>query len=88
MGQRADVWIATRAKKDVVIIPTSYVRRDAAGAYCYVDRAGRVEKARVWLGIQGRDTLEIREGVRVGDTALAPVTPGAELPLSRRWVSP
>jgi HlyD family secretion protein len=88
MGQRADVWIATRVKKDVVIIPTSYARRDAAGAYCYVDRAGRVEKARVRLGVHGRDTLEINEGVRVGDTALAPVTPGAELALSRRWVSP
>lgn len=88
MGQRADVWIATRTKKGVVIVPTSYVRRDTAGAYCYVDRAGRVEKARVRRGIQGRDTLEIRDGLRVGDTVLAPLTPGAELPLGRRWVSP
>ncbi len=88
MGQRADVWIATRAKARVVNIPISYVQRDAEGAYCNVDRAGRIERARVRLGLRGRDTVEISAGLRAGDTVLTAVAPGAQLAPGRRWALP
>lgn len=88
MGQRADVWIATESRPQVINVPTGFVQRDAQGAYCYVDRAGRISKARVGLGLNGRDAIEITRGLRAGDTVLAGLTPGAELATQRRWSQP
>jgi HlyD family secretion protein len=88
MGQRADVWIATQTTAEVVNVPTAYVQRDAAGAYCYVDREGRVSKARVRLGVQSRGAIEVTQGLAAGDTVLASPRPGAELATRRRWKQP
>jgi HlyD family secretion protein len=88
MGQRADVWVATQARAQAVNVPTAYVQRDGAGAYCYVDREGRVEKARVRLGVHGRDAVEVTQGVSAGDLVLTAPVPGAELATGRRWKQP
>jgi len=88
MGQRADVRIAAEAKTNVVSIPTAYVQRDAQGAYCNVDRSGRIARSRVRLGLQGRDNVEITEGLQAGDTVLIARPPSLELAPHRRWAQP
>jgi len=88
MGQRADVRIAAETRADVLTIPTAYVQRDAQGSYCNLDRAGRITRTRVRLGLQGRDTIEVTAGLQAGDTVLIARLPGLELPTRRRWAQP
>jgi hypothetical protein len=42
----------------------------------------------VTIGLVGRDAVEIVDGVRAGDTVLAPIKPGGTLPDGRRWTTP
>jgi hypothetical protein len=85
IGQRADVWITTQTKPDVVRLPLQLVQRDAQGAYCYVDRDGRIAIERVQLGTPAKDAFEITEGLRAGDTVLSPRDVAGVLPAGRRW---
>lgn len=88
IGQRADVWITTDTRPDVVRVPTGFVLRDDAGAFCNVDRGGRVAVVRVRLGLLGRDEVEVAAGLRDGDTVLAPLKPGGTLRVGTRWSRP
>jgi HlyD family secretion protein len=88
IGQRADVWITTQIKPDVVQLPTQLVQRDAQGPYCYVDRGGRIEVARMQLGAVAPEALEITRGLRAGETVLSPRDAGGTLPVGRRWKRP
>lgn len=53
----------------------------------HVDRAGRVARERVRVGIVGRDEVEVVAGLRAGDTVLL-AAPGATLRVGARWVAP
>ena len=85
IGQRADAWIEVDRKKDAARVPASFVRRDAEGAFCWVDRGGRIGRARVTLGLAGVDHVEISAGLAPGDTVLDAIDPGASLTEGRRW---
>ena len=85
IGQRADVWIATQARPAVVRLPIDFLQRDEEGAFVDVDHDGRVAVARVEVGVVGRDTVEIVDGLREGDTALAPIKAGGTLAAGRTW---
>jgi HlyD family secretion protein len=88
IGQRADVWITTDRKDDVLRIPNGFVRRDDGGTSCFVDRGGRVATVRIKLGLVGKDVVEVTEGLREGDVVLAPLAAGAPLPERRKWLRP
>ena len=88
IGQRADVWITTQAKANVVRVPMAFLRRDADGTFCHVDRDGRIAVVRVKLGAVGRDMVEILDGLASGDTVLAPLKPGGSLATGRTWKAP
>ena len=88
IGQRADVWISTQTKANVVRVPTGFLQRDADGTYCDVDRDGRIALVRVRIGLIGREVVEIVEGLNQGDTVLAPIKPGGTLAEGRRWTTP
>jgi HlyD family secretion protein len=85
IGHRADVHIALERRPDVVRLPITFLHRDEAGEVVYVDRGGRIERARVKTGAVGRDVVEIVSGVSAGETVLDAPSPGAPLPLGRRW---
>jgi len=88
IGQRADVWISTHTKAAVIHVPTEFLQRDGGGAFCNVDRDGRIGVARVTIGLVGRDVVEIVEGLDAGDTVLAALKPGGNLADGRRWKAP
>ncbi len=88
IGQRADVWISTQTRTATVRVPPAFLQRDDDGAFVNVDRDGRIGVARVKLGIDGRDTVEILEGLDAGDTVLAAQKPGGSLAAGRRWEAP
>jgi HlyD family secretion protein len=85
IGHRADVHIALERRPDVVRLPIGFLHRDEAGEVVYVDRGGRIEQARVKTGAIGRDVVEVVSGVSAGETVLDAPSPGAPLPLGRRW---
>lgn len=85
IGQRADVWIEVERRRDAARLPAAFVRRDAEGAFTWVDRGGRVARARVTLGLAGREHVEVLSGLAAGDVVLDAPEPGAALPEGRRW---
>ena len=85
VGQRADVWIELERKAGTVRLPLTYLHRDARGAFCFVDRNGRVARVPVTVGMAGSDVVEIAKGLAPGDAVLSSVAGGAELADGRTW---
>jgi len=85
IGQRADVHIALERRADVTRMPLASLRRDADGAFAFVDRGGRIARANLQIGAVGRDVVEVREGLQPGDTVLDALDPGGALTVGRRW---
>ena len=74
VGQRAEVYIEVERKSNVLLIPTKFIfyRDNKPGVFCKVnDRA-------IWrpitLGIRGRATTEVAEGVQVSESVCMPAT--------------
>jgi HlyD family secretion protein len=82
LGQKADVWIATDRRDDVVRVPRGFC--DARAGGCLVERAGRATRAAVELGLVGRGFVEVVRGLAPGDTVLRPPRADAELEEGRR----
>lgn len=85
IGQRADVWIEIDRRRDVVRLPLTFLRSDAAGAFTWVDRGGRVARVALTLGLVSGEHAEISAGLDAGDVVLGAVEPGAALAEGRRW---
>jgi hypothetical protein len=84
IGQRADVWIEVERRPDVARVPVAYLRRDAAGDHCLVDRGGRIRRTPVQVGLRGSDLMEIAAGLAPGDLVLDPGARGGDAE-GRRW---
>jgi HlyD family secretion protein len=74
VGQRAEVYIEVERKSNVLLLPTKFIfyRDNQPGVFCKVsDRA-------IWrpitLGIRGRETIEVSEGVQEGESVCMPAT--------------
>jgi HlyD family secretion protein len=85
IGHRADVHIALEQHTNVPRIPLAFLRRDPAGAFVFVDRAGRIARAPVQLGMFGRDHVEVAAGLMPSEIVLEAPTPGGALTLGRKW---
>lgn len=85
IGQRADVRVTLERRPNALRLPIAMIYRDARGPYVYADRGGRIALIRPVFGITGRDAVELRAGLSEGDRVLAATTPGATLPVARRW---
>jgi len=84
IGQRADVWIEVERRPDVARVPVAYLRRDAGGDHCLVDRGGRIRRIPVRVGLHGSDLVEITGGLATGDLVLDPGARGGDAE-GRRW---
>lgn len=87
IGHRADVHIALESRSQVTRVPLAFLRRDTAGSFVLVDREGRIARAAVRLGVMGRDMVEVKAGLKPGDTVLDARTPAGALEVGRRWSS-
>lgn len=87
IGHRADVHIALERRTQVPRLPLAFLRRDAAGPYVFVDRDGRIARVAVQIGVMGRDKVELKSGLRPGETVLDARAPGGTLEVGRRWSS-
>jgi HlyD family secretion protein len=85
LGQRADVWIEVARRDGVVRLPLDFLRREGRGTFCFVNRAGRIARGDVSVGLVGRQHLEVTVGLSEGDVVLDALEPGGILPSGRRW---
>lgn len=87
IGHRADVHIELERRAQVLRVPLAFLRRDASGTYVFVDREGRIARAPVQIGAMGRALVEVRAGLKLGETVLDARAPGGALAVGRRWSS-
>lgn len=87
IGHRADVHIQVERRENVIRIPLAFLRRDAASAFAFVDREGRIARTPVQIGAIGRDFVEVTAGLRPDDVVLDAPAPSAELGVGRRWTA-
>ena len=73
IGQRAEVFIKTREKKNVLIIPDTFIVWWNNGSGVFIDKDGRAAWRPVKQGIHGDGTVEITEGLNEGDTVIIPL---------------
>jgi HlyD family secretion protein len=83
IGQRAEVYIETARKENVLVIPQRVVvwRQQQPGVY--VIENGRAYWRKIALGIEGRNQVEVKEGLQPGRAVLIP---GSKLPREGRAV--
>jgi HlyD family secretion protein len=82
VGQRAEVYIETKRKENTLVIPQRViVRRQQPGVY--IIENGKTSWRRIVIGIEGKETIEVTEGLKAGQVILIP---GAKLPKDGRAV--
>jgi HlyD family secretion protein len=75
IGQRAEVYIETVRRADALALPQQYLQWQQGKPGVFVATSGRAAWRDVTPGLRGRDTVEIAQGLLVGDKVLAPADP-------------
>ena len=89
VGQRAEVYIETARKHAEAVVPLRFLvwREGQPGVFVKVN--GRAEWRSLTLGLRGRETAEVVEGLKVGEVILAPAgINNVKLADSQRVVEP
>ena len=79
VGQRAEVYIETARRPDVVILRSGDIVWRDSGPGVFLDQQGHARWQPVRLGLRGRESVEILEGVQAGQFVLVPAD--AKVPL-------
>jgi HlyD family secretion protein len=81
VGQRAEVFIETGHKSGVLAMPQRFVQWRDGKAGVFVNQRGRAKWREITLGMRGRDTVEVIQGLQAGDRVAAP-SEGKQAPLA------
>lgn len=83
IGQRAEVYIETARKENAVVIPQNVLvwRKGQPGVFVIED--GKTHWRKVATGVQGKENIEVSEGLQAGQIVLVP---GVKLPKDGRAV--
>jgi len=84
IGQRAEVYIETARRPDVVILRSGDIVWRDSGPGVFVEQQGHARWRHVKLGLRGQETVEVLEGVQAGDAVIVPADPKAPLRDGRR----
>jgi HlyD family secretion protein len=77
VGQRAEVYVEIGRSNDVVLLPTLWLVRRAGEPGAFVAEGGRARWRKLSLGRQGREAVEVVEGLRPGEAVVTPAGVGA-----------
>jgi len=74
IGQRAEVYIETEKKDNVLIVSEKYIkwRNNVSGVF--VDNGGVASWHHIKIGLHGDSFIEIIEGLQEGDSVLTPIS--------------
>jgi HlyD family secretion protein len=84
VGQRAEVFVETDRKPDVVMVPARFVVWRDGQAGTFVAWAERAAWRPLRIGLRGREAVEVTDGLAVGDQAIAPLPQGEALKSGQR----
>lgn len=79
IGQRAEVYIETERVENDLWIPDVFLTTEGQQVGTYVVAGGQAEWRPLRLGIAGRDTVRVIDGLQVGDTVIRPSAAGDQL---------
>jgi HlyD family secretion protein len=71
VGQRAEVFIETGRKSEALVIPQRFVQWREGKPGVFVNEHGKARWRAVTLGLRGRETVEIMQGVSAGEQVVA-----------------
>jgi HlyD family secretion protein len=72
VGQRAEVFIETGRKSEALVIPQRVVQWREGKPGVFVNERGKARWRAVTLGLRGRETVEVTQGVSAGEQVVAP----------------
>jgi HlyD family secretion protein len=81
IGQRAEIFIETGHKSDVVLIPSQFVRWREGKAGVFVYDHGQARWRAIALGLRGLQNAEVTQGLSAGEQVVRPVE-GQKQPLT------
>lgn len=79
IGQRAEVFIETARVDQCVRLPPEFLAKQDDQVGVFVNENGLAKWRPVELGIEGRDAVEVLEGLRPGEVAIMPVQSTSKL---------
>ncbi len=83
IGQRADIYIETAKKENATIIPQSVIIWRQGKPGVYIIENGKAYWRKITLGMEGKNTVEVTEGLMPGQFV---IIPGSKLPQDGRAV--
>jgi HlyD family secretion protein len=84
VGQRAEVYVEAARQPDATLLPAAFVSRHEGQPGVFVRSDGRAAWRPLKLGLRGRETVEVLDGLEPGDVAVKPVDGGTTLRAGRR----
>ncbi len=81
IGQRAEAYIETARREDVVAVPLAFVGVVDGARGVFVERDGRATWVECRFGVRGREEIEVVEGVAAGETVVRVAEPGGRASL-------
>jgi HlyD family secretion protein len=78
VGQRAEVYIETARKSQATVLPSLFLVKRGGKTGVFVTVRGRAEWRTLTLGLQGRETVEVLDGLAPGESVVRPVAPKAK----------
>ena len=75
VGQRAEVFIETGRKADALTLPLRFLKWREGKSGVLVEARGKATWRDVALGLRGRDSVEVTEGLSAGEKVVAPADP-------------
>jgi HlyD family secretion protein len=79
IGQRAEVYIETARVERAAWVPAAFLSRQGSERGVYVHDGDAAKWRAVKLGVEGRDRIEVIEGLSVGEVILKPSQQAAKL---------
>lgn len=88
VGQRAEVFIQTEQKEDVLLMPARLIIKHDDDIGVFVNLDGIATWKPIVLGVQSREMVEVLEGLATGDSVVVPKNSKIALTAGRKVVIP
>ncbi|MEI2723095.1 MAG: hypothetical protein V9H26_05980 [Verrucomicrobiota bacterium] len=88
IGQRAEVFIETKRKADALAVPQRFIQWREGKPGVFVAEGGKAAWRDVTLGLRGRETVEVTQGLSAGEKVVAPADPKQSPLKSGQRISP
>ena len=72
VGQRAEVYIQTASKNDALLVPPNAIVWQKSKPGLFINNDGHAKWVNVETGLQGKESVEIRSGLKTGDVVIWP----------------